>query len=61
MRVLLIYPDTDRLSVIPKKLINIEPLGLEYLAGAIPEHQVKILDMKIDKDWRKEMEEFQAP
>jgi radical SAM superfamily enzyme YgiQ (UPF0313 family) len=59
MRVLLIYPDTDRLSVIPKKLINIEPLGLEYLAGAIPEHQVKILDMKIDKDWRKEMEEFQ--
>jgi radical SAM superfamily enzyme YgiQ (UPF0313 family) len=58
MRVLLIYPDTDQLSVIPNKLINIEPLGLEYLAGAIPEHQVKILDMKIEKNWQKEMEEF---
>ncbi len=58
MKVLLIYPDTDKLSVIPKKLINIEPLGLEYLAGAIPEHQVKILDVKIEKNWQKEMEEF---
>jgi radical SAM superfamily enzyme YgiQ (UPF0313 family) len=58
MRVLLIYPDTDHLSVIPQKLINIEPLGLEYLAGAIPEHQVKILDMKIEKNWQKEMEKF---
>jgi radical SAM superfamily enzyme YgiQ (UPF0313 family) len=58
MRVLLIYPDTDQLSVIPNKLINIEPLGLEFLAGAIPEHQVKILDMKIENNWQKEMEEF---
>jgi predicted TIM-barrel enzyme len=58
MRVLLIYPDTDQLSVIPNKLINIEPLGLEYLAGVIPEHQVKILDMKIENNWQKEMEEF---
>lgn len=58
MKVLLIYPDTDELSVIPKKLINIEPLGLEYLAGAIPEHQVKILDMKIENNWQKEVEEF---
>jgi len=40
MKVLLIYPDTNQKSVIPKKLINIEPLGLEYLAGSIPEHQV---------------------
>lgn len=59
MKVLLIYPDTDQLSVIPKKLINIEPLGLEYLAGTIPQHEVKILDMKMVKGWQKEMEEFQ--
>ena len=58
MRVLLIYPDTDPLSVIPNKLINIEPLGLEYLAGAVPDHDVKILDMKIEKAWEKEIERF---
>jgi radical SAM superfamily enzyme YgiQ (UPF0313 family) len=59
MRVLLIYPDTDPLSVIPDKLINIEPLALEYLAGAVPDHDVKILDMKIEKGWEKEIEIFQ--
>ena len=59
MKVLLIYPDTSPESVIPKKLINIEPLGLEYLAGAIPEHQVKILDMKMENNWQNEIEQFQ--
>jgi radical SAM superfamily enzyme YgiQ (UPF0313 family) len=45
--------------VIPRKLINIEPLGLEYLAGVISEHQVKILDMKMENNWQKEIEQFQ--
>jgi radical SAM superfamily enzyme YgiQ (UPF0313 family) len=58
MKVLLVYPDTDEISITPKKLINIEPLGLEYLAGAIPEHQVEILDMKMENNWQKEIEEF---
>jgi radical SAM superfamily enzyme YgiQ (UPF0313 family) len=58
VRVLLIYPDTDKLSVIPKKLINIEPLGLEYLAGTIPDHQVRILDMKMENEWQERVEEF---
>ncbi len=58
MRVLLIYPDADRLSVIPKKLINIEPLGLEYLAGAIPNHDVKILDMKLENNWERVIEDY---
>ncbi|OGC81681.1 MAG: hypothetical protein A2W07_06510 [candidate division Zixibacteria bacterium RBG_16_43_9] len=59
MKVLLVYPDTDRISIIPKKLINIEPLGLEYLAGAIPEHEVEILDMKMENFWERKIEEFQ--
>jgi radical SAM superfamily enzyme YgiQ (UPF0313 family) len=59
MKVLLIYPDTSPESVIPKKLINIEPLGLEYLAGTIPEHEVDILDMKIENQWEKKFEDFQ--
>ncbi len=58
MKVLLIYPDTDKLSVIPTKLINIEPLGLEYLAGSIPDHEVEILDMKVENKWQEKVEEF---
>ena len=59
MKVLLIYPDTGPESVIPKRLINVEPLGLEYLAATIPEHEVRILDMKIENNWQKKIEEFQ--
>jgi radical SAM superfamily enzyme YgiQ (UPF0313 family) len=58
MRVLLIYPDTDPLSVIPRGLINVEPLALEYLAAAIPNHDVRILDMKVVKDWKRVIETF---
>jgi hopanoid C-3 methylase len=53
MKVLLIYPDTDPLSVIPSSVINIEPLGLEYLAGDLSQHDVTILDMKIERNWKK--------
>jgi radical SAM superfamily enzyme YgiQ (UPF0313 family) len=56
MKVLLIYPDTDPLSVIPSGLINIEPLGLEYLAGDLSGHDVSILDMKIEKHWQRIIE-----
>lgn len=49
MKALLIYPDTDPVTVIPQPLVNIEPLALEYLAGAIPEHDVTILDMKMER------------
>ena len=59
MKVLLVYPDTSKESVIPRKLINIEPLGLEYLAGAIPEHEVEIFDMKMENSWERKIEEFQ--
>jgi radical SAM superfamily enzyme YgiQ (UPF0313 family) len=59
MKVLLIYPDLSKESVVPKKLFNIEPLGLEYLAGTIPQQKVKILDMKMERNWEREIEEFQ--
>ena len=52
MNVLLIYPDTDPLSIIPSGLINIEPLALEYLAAELNHHDVRILDMKVDADWQ---------
>lgn len=59
MKVLLIYPDTDQLSIIPSGLINIEPLGLEYLAGALPDHDVAILDMKMERDWQQTIDRFE--
>lgn len=59
MRILLVYPDTDPLSIIPNGLINIEPLALEYLAGELPDHDVRILDMKVEKHWQRVIDEFQ--
>jgi len=59
MKILLIYPDTDPMSVIPSGLINIEPLGLEYLAGHLSSHDVTILDMKVEKKWRRAIRDCQ--
>ncbi len=56
MNVLLIYPDTDPLSIIPNGLINIEPLGLEYLAGDLSDHDVTILDLKVERHWQRSIE-----
>ncbi len=58
MKILLIYPDIDPLSIVPDTLINIEPLGLEYLAGELPDHEVSILDMKCVKRWRQAIRRF---
>jgi radical SAM superfamily enzyme YgiQ (UPF0313 family) len=58
MNVLLIYPDTDPLSIIPSGLINIEPLGLEYLAAELPSHDVTILDLKIEKHWQRVIDRY---
>lgn len=59
MNVLLIYPDTDPMSIVPEGLINIEPLGLEYLAGELPDHDVTILDIKIERSWKRRVRECQ--
>ena len=53
MKVILIYPDTEPVSVIPSGFINIEPLGLEHLAGELYNHDVTILDLKVEKNWQK--------
>lgn len=58
MRVLLIQPDWMggeigfRLAAMP------EPLALELLAAALPDHDVRILDMRIDPDLRGALEQF---
>jgi methyltransferase len=57
MKIVLIYPDTNPMSIIPRAMINIEPLGLEYLAGDLYDHDVTILDFKVEKNWHKALRE----
>jgi radical SAM superfamily enzyme YgiQ (UPF0313 family) len=59
MRILLIQPDYQiagfgfRLAAMP------EPLHLEILAGCVPDHDVRILDMRIDANLMAALEGFQ--
>lgn len=58
MRILLIQPEGQnsklgfRLAAMP------EPLALEMLAATVPDHEVRILDMRIDANLRDELESF---
>jgi radical SAM superfamily enzyme YgiQ (UPF0313 family) len=57
VRILLIQPDYDtdfgfRLAAMP------EPLHLEILAATVPQHEVRILDMRLDADLRGALESF---
>lgn len=45
MRVLLIQPPENKFSIAPGRL---EPLGLEVLAACIPNHEVQIIDLRVD-------------
>jgi radical SAM superfamily enzyme YgiQ (UPF0313 family) len=59
MRILLIQPDYQiagfgfRLAAMP------EPLHLEILAACVPEHETRILDMRVDANLLSTLEEFQ--
>lgn len=45
LRVLLIHPPENKFSIAPGRL---EPLGLEVLAACIPNHDVHIIDLRVD-------------
>ncbi|MHB1415837.1 MAG: B12-binding domain-containing radical SAM protein, partial [Chloroflexota bacterium] len=49
MRILLVQPEWSMTLVGFNKLARPEPLGLEILAGALPHHDVRILDLRVDK------------
>lgn len=55
MKILLIKPPLNPYLISPT--IG-EPLELEYLASAAKEHEVEILDMRLDKDLTKRLEKF---
>ncbi|MBE2194848.1 MAG: cobalamin B12-binding domain-containing protein [Anaerolinea sp.] len=50
MRILLVNPPSGDLTVGLKYLAKVEPLGLEIIGGAVPEHEVDLLDMELDTD-----------
>lgn len=47
MRILLVQPPLDPKTSKIAAMGMAEPLGLEYLAGALPEHDVRILDLRV--------------
>lgn len=55
MKILLIKPPLNRRLIAPS---GGEPLELEYLAAAVKEHDVEILDMRIDRRFVQKLEAF---
>jgi len=59
MRVLLIEPAKSPVTVCGEDLSVFEPLALEYVAaGVSSDHDVRILDQRLDKDVRRALDDF---
>jgi radical SAM superfamily enzyme YgiQ (UPF0313 family) len=60
MRILLIEPAKPKSALGGEDVFIYEPLALEYVAaGVSTEHEVRILDLRIDKDLDSVLEDFQ--
>lgn len=57
-KILLVYPPTNNESIIHGRGWLMEPLALEYIAAALPDREVKILDMRIDNKYEEVIREF---
>ena len=58
MRILLVNPPSGDLTVGLKHLAKIEPLGLEIIGAAVPDHDVELLDMELDTDLKGALQRF---
>ena len=59
MRILLVEPAKPDLAVGGEDAFIFEPLALEYLAAGVrSDHEVRILDMRLDKDLSAILQEF---
>ncbi len=59
MKILLIQPAKAQKTIGGEDVFIYEPLALEYLASGVKDdHEVRILDMRIDKDLDSEMQKF---
>lgn len=59
MKILLVNPPSGALTMGLKHLSKVEPLGLEILGAAVPDHEVELLDMELDTDLTWALERFQ--
>jgi radical SAM superfamily enzyme YgiQ (UPF0313 family) len=59
MKILLVNPPSGELTMGLKHLSKVEPLGLEILGAAVPDHEVRLLDMELDTDLAGALEQFQ--
>jgi radical SAM superfamily enzyme YgiQ (UPF0313 family) len=60
MNILLIQPSKAPITIGGEDVFLYEPLALEYIAaGVLPEHDVHILDMRLDKDLAQALADFQ--
>jgi hopanoid C-3 methylase len=59
MRILLVRPPVPAHTVGLKHLMTCEPLELEYVAAGIPGHEVRIMDMILERDLPRRLAEFQ--
>lgn len=60
MKILLIEPTKPEKAVGGEDFAIFEPLALEYLAAGVPSnHDIRILDMRLDKDIDSILREFQ--
>ena len=58
MKVLLVKPEDPSSLVGFTRLARAEPLALEILAATIPDHEVKILDLRVDPSLRETLQDF---
>ncbi|MFH1548721.1 MAG: radical SAM protein [Candidatus Omnitrophota bacterium] len=58
MKILLIEPPPNSHDIVTGVVGLAEPLALECVASGISEHEVKILDMRIDRNLQRELEKF---
>ena len=58
MRVLLIRPPVPRHTIGLKHVMICEPLELEYVAAGIPDHEVQIFDMIIERGLERRLQQF---
>ena len=58
MNILLIQPAQER-GLGFRALAVVEPLGLEAVAGALPEHKIRILDLRLENHLSRVVKEFQ--
>ena len=58
MKVLLIQPAQER-GLGFRSLAVVEPLGLELIAANLPDHEVKILDLRLENQLAEVLKDFQ--